>query len=218
VGIVYLAALIFGAGTILLQLVLSGSGDADAADGSEIDTTADADASSDGAESGADGEHAGHGGHGHAADGAILPLFLSLRFWVYLALTFGLVGTLLTYLDLAGRITTLFLSLGTGLLTGFAASFIFSALLRNDLSSGAGGNEALGQVGRVLIPCARGRRGKVRLELRGQTLDFLATTDEESLEQGALVLVEEVRGDAVHVSRVPPDFLPPPSDLPRLSS
>ena len=76
VGVLYLAALIVGAGTLLLQLF--GSGDADA--GQDLDhAAADADADAD----------AG-GGHAHGVSGFV-PIFLSLRFWTFGLLAFGLV-------------------------------------------------------------------------------------------------------------------------------
>jgi len=51
----------------------------------------------------------------------------------------------------------------------------------------------------VLVECGRGRTGKVRLSLKGQTVDALATTDEETIAAGAEVVVAEVRDMVVHV-------------------
>jgi membrane protein implicated in regulation of membrane protease activity len=88
------------------------------------------------------------------------------------------------------------------------ASWTFRALAGADTtSSSAEANDAVGQVGRVLVPCTRGQKGKVRIELRGQTLDLIATTDDEELASGSCVLVEEMRGMTAHVSRAPADFL-----------
>src|SRR5262245_29149243 len=79
-GIVYLAALILGGGTILLQLLAGGDGH-------------------DGAD--ADGDHGDQGGHGGHGDAGLVPIFLSLRFWTFGLLGFGLAGSLLHYLGLA---------------------------------------------------------------------------------------------------------------------
>jgi membrane protein implicated in regulation of membrane protease activity len=202
VGIVYLAALVIGAGTILLQLLISGDdGHADATvEGADLDLDAD-------------------GGHAHAATDAsgVLPIFLSLRFWTFGLLAFGLAGALLYYLELASAPFTAVLALALGLGSGFFASWVFRALVRADLTSGGTGADAIGQVGRMLLPCGRERRGKVRVELRGQILDFVATTDEDQIPQNALVLIEEIRGETAHVSPAPADFLPPADDKPRLS-
>jgi len=187
VGVLYIAALIVGAGTLSLQLLLAGS------DGHAGVDHHDA------------GVHAGHG------DTGFLPILLSLRFWIYGLLAFGMVGTLLHYLELAGSLLTLIAAIGIGLLSGFVASYSLRLLAASDTSSGAEAADAVGQLGRVLISCRRGERGKVRIELRGQSVDFIATTDEDELEGGARVLVEEVRGGTLHVSRAPAELLLPKS-------
>jgi hypothetical protein len=52
-------------------------------------------------------------------------------------------------------------------------------------------------------------RGKVRIELRGQTIDLLATTDDEVLADGELVMIESLEGSTARVSKAPVEFLPP---------
>jgi len=194
VGVLYLAALVVGLGSIALQLLLGGDADADA------DASGDVHAAS-----GADAHAHGAAGHGEAGVSAI---FLSLRFWTFGLLAFGLAGTLLHYLGLASRGVSAVAAILMGLLCGFAASFTLRVLARADLSSGAQSDDALGRLGKVLVPCSRERRGKIRIELRGQTLDYVASTDDEELVAGESVLVEEVRGNTVHVSRAPRELLP----------
>jgi membrane protein implicated in regulation of membrane protease activity len=191
VGILYLAALVIGGGVLALQLLLGGDSDSDAGAGEVHADTGD-------------GHDTGHA-HGEAG---FLPIFLSMRFWIYGLLGFGMVGAILHYLELAGSLTTPLVAGAVGLLAGFIASWTFRVLARADTSSGAEATDVVGQVGRVLIPCARGSKGKVRIELRGQTLDLIATTDDEELTSGSPVLIEEIRGMTAHVSRAPSDFLP----------
>src|SRR6188768_3751822 len=74
VGVLYLAALILGLGTIMVQLLMGGHGDADGSAGVDHDVDQDVDA-----------HHAG--GHGEV-DHGFLPIFLSLRFWIFGALAF----------------------------------------------------------------------------------------------------------------------------------
>ncbi len=210
-GVVYLAALIFGLGTIALQFVMGGDGDAEAdvdADlGADADLDLDADADVDAGGSGDAGE-AHHTGH-IDKDLGFLPIFLSLRFWTFGLLAFGLTGALLHFLRLASGGITAILASVMFLLAGFLASWSIRALSRAELSSGADRDDAVGQIGRVLLPCDPSRRGKVRIQLRGQTLDLIASTDETALGAGDYVLIEEVRGNGVHVSRAPSEFLPP---------
>lgn len=200
VGILYLAALIVGAGTIGVQLFMGHDTDAGGADmHADFSTDADMDV--------AGGPHldAAHELEGGA--GGFAAIFLSLRFWTFGLLAFGMVGTLLFYLHLASSPVTLVAALAMGLGSGFVASSVFRALKRSSVSSAAEAGDAVGQVGKVLVPCERGGHGKVRLEVRGQSIDYLATTDDESLSDGELVLVEQVEDGTLHVSKAPPDFL-----------
>ncbi|MGE0322199.1 MAG: hypothetical protein AB7K71_10655 [Polyangiaceae bacterium] len=211
-GIFYLAALIVGFGTIALQLLMGGSGDGDTEAGGGGDADADTEAELDHG----DVSHDGEGAHVHA-DGGFLPIFLSLRFWTFSLLAFGLSGSLLHFLDWASSITALIVAVSLGLLSGFGVSWVFRALGRAQTTSGGTARDAVGQVGKVLVPCTKGGRGKVRIELRGQTVDFMVTTDEEALAAGDLVLVEDVdtaggnTSGVLQVSRAPAEYFPPGS-------
>ncbi len=191
-GVLYLAALIVGLGVVGLQFVMGASG-ADA-EGSDLDGDGDQ----------ADGDH--HGGHAHG-DGGVVAVFLSIRFWTFAFLAFGLVGCALHFLSLASPLVTGVVAAMMGLGSGSLASLTFRFLSRTQVSSGAEAADAIGQVGRVLIPIERGKRGKIRIALRGQTVDLLASTDDEKLKDGDLVVVEELRGTTAHVSRASREFL-----------
>jgi len=197
-GTLYLAALIIGLGVLSLSFFMGG-GDADA-DG-DVDAHGDFDA------------HAGADhGHDHAhADASAIAIFLSLRFWTFGLLAFGLVGTILHYLHLAGPVVTPIAAALMGLGSGFMAVYTFRLLDRTQSTSGAEASDAIGQVGRVLVPIERGKRGKIRIVVRGQSVDLLATTDDERLRDGDEVVVEEIRGTTAHVSRATDPFLPPKS-------
>jgi membrane protein implicated in regulation of membrane protease activity len=192
VGILYLAALIIGLGTIGVQLFMSGDGDTDSTD-------VDADVDS------AGGKDVPH------ADAGFIPILLSLRFWTFGLMAFGMVGSLLHFFRLASGAITPFVAIGLGLLSGFFASWVFRALAQADTTSGANSRDAVGQVGKVLVPPHKGGRGKVRIELRGQMQDFLLETEEDALQAGDLVLVEDVRENVLQVARAPKEFLPPKS-------
>lgn len=183
-GALYLAALVFGLGTLLLQLVMSGHGDADASH--DLDAHPDA----------------GHGDASHVAVATIL----SLRFWTFGLFGFGMVGALLWFVVQAPATLGLVLAVGMGLASGALASWLMGALPRSSHNSGAESKDALGRVGRVLVPVAAGSRGKVRLELKGQSIDFLASTDDAELPAGTTVVVVELRGEVLHVSRAPDEL------------
>ncbi len=208
-GILYLAALIVGLGTIALQLF--GAGDhaatADVDVGGDVDVDADADADAD-AHAGVVHEPAVQGDHG------IAPIFLSIRFWTFALMAFGLSGTLMHYLDLAHSAIVLGVAVALGLVSGFGASLTFRALAQAEANSGADSDEAVGQVGKVLVPLGKNARGKVRVEIKGQSVDLIATTDDDRIDAGQLVLVEEMRESTAHVSPAPPELVPPKREPP----
>jgi membrane protein implicated in regulation of membrane protease activity len=126
-------------------------------------------------------------------------------------LAFGLVGTILHFLRLAGGLVTPIAAGLMGLASGFLAVYTFRVLDRTQVSSGAAASDAIGQVGRVLVPTERGKRGKIRIDVRGRSVDLLASTEDERLRDGDQVVVEEIRGTTAHVSRATDGFLPPKS-------
>ncbi len=201
-GVIYIAALIIGLGVVSLSFFMGAQdgGDGGDLDGGDVDA-GDADAHAD----------VGHGhGHGHDSASAI-AIFLSLRFWTYGLLAFGMVGTILHFLHLAGGLVTPVTATLLGLISGLLATYTFRLLDRTQSTSGAEASDAIGQVGRVLVPIERGKRGKIRIEVRGQSVDLLASTDDERLRDGDQVVVEEIRGTTAHVSRASDSFLPPKS-------
>jgi membrane protein implicated in regulation of membrane protease activity len=188
VGVVYVALLIVGAGVIALQLLLGGH-DADTHDG----------------DAGHHGDTDHHDGAGSAA--GFLAIVSSLRFWTFAAFGSGLTGVLLHYLELAGAGTTLLLALVMGVGLGLVASLAFRLLGKSETSSALESRDAVGVVGRVILPVSKERRGKIRIDVKGQTHDLFATTDETELAPGTSVLIEEQSGDTVRVARAPAEFL-----------
>jgi membrane protein implicated in regulation of membrane protease activity len=177
---VYLAALIVGAGTLLLQAVLGHDADGD------TDLAHDTD-------------------QDHDAGGA--SLLFSARFWIFLSLAFGLSGALLTLFRLAGPTLIFVLAAGSGLLAGLLAAWVIRSLKRGQVSGVPGADEAVGRIAEVLIPCEQGRIGKVRLQLRGQTMDLLARGGDEAIGAGSKVVIEDIEGGIARVSRAPDEIV-----------
>ena len=185
----YLASLVFGLGMFAVQAFsgahADGAAAAGEAPGAELEVAAE------------------HGGVGDWA-----AIVLSLRFYMFAAIAVGIVGVPVTWWELASPVATFVAALGTGLVLGVFATRAWRALQRQTLSSGAEAAELRGQVGRVLVAFEKGRPGKVRLRVRGQIVDFLATTDEARLGAGTAVVVQELNGERVHVCAVPSELLP----------
>ena len=174
---IYLAALVLGLGVILLQFVAPGS---------------DAGGESHGFS--AEPEHP-------SADWGPVAVFLSLRFWSFALLAFGLVATAFTLFDLASHAVTVIVAVPVGLLSGAIAAYSLRYLGRDTVSSGGDSDDVIGKVARVLVALEPGKRGKIRVEARGRTLDFVASTYGESLEVGAQVIVESFSGTTARVTR-----------------
>jgi hypothetical protein len=220
----YLAALIFGLGLFAVQMLASGdagqhgtpglpepggnptgglsaadvhAGVAPVVDGHFVDAH------------GIDGPFVDvHAGHAPPGLHSWVGIFTSLRFYMFAAIGLGVVGVPVTALGKSSPGLTLAVALLTAFGVGTLASLGFRMLGRETLSSGATEEELVGHVGRVLVACEKGRRGKVRLTVRGQTLDFVATTDEARIEPAMAVIVESVLEGRVHVCAAPSELLP----------
>jgi len=168
--LLYGLALVLGGGTLLVQLLTGGHHDA-------------------------------HGGHGLAIDhhSAAGPGILSTRSLTFALFAFGLVGGPLHSLGLARPRVALFVALVAALATAWLVSTAFRVIGDPEASGSAALHEAKGQPARVLLECGRASRGKVRLSLRGQIVDMMATTDAEHIPAGSEVLIQEVHDDLAHV-------------------
>ena len=180
--LLYLLALILGGGLLFVQLVSGGHHDG--------------------------GNHFGHiGGHDHlggpdhhAEQG---PGVLSMRSVTYGLFAFGFVGTSLHGLRLAGEPA----ALAVAAVAAAGVTLGVGTTLRSLGDPAASGEAALvearGRSGRVLVPLSRDQRGKVRVQIKGQTVDLLATTSGGELKAGQEVVVLDVRGDVAEVVAAP---------------
>src|SRR5690606_3321950 len=75
--------------------------------------------------------------HAGGLETGFLPIFLSLRFWVFGLLAFGMVGSVLHFVDLAGPLLTAGVAVVMGFSSGTLASWVFRALTSQHISSGA---------------------------------------------------------------------------------
>jgi hypothetical protein len=135
------------------------------------------------------GKDTDHGAHGGEASLGWAP-FASLRFWVFFLAFGGGAGYALDTLEgnevIAG--------VGAGVV-GWAAGAIAVAVIRmvskQSASSEVGGAELVGTTGTLVLPVGPGRPGKVRVDVKGRTEDFVANIvdDGEELPTGASVLV-----------------------------
>lgn len=193
VMLIYLYLFAFGLGGVLLL----GSifvGDKDTGDGG-----GDGDAPS-------QAEHFDHGvGEDHGALAGLFTAFFSLRFWMFFLAFFGLTGLVLDGLDLVESPTAaLIAAIGMGLFTGQGTVAVFRKLSHSETSTAASSVDYIGRSGRVLVGFAPGDLGKVRLTLKGTTVDVLATTEEErGFASGEEALVIAMNDTTAVVARAP---------------
>jgi membrane protein implicated in regulation of membrane protease activity len=168
----YLIALILGGGFLFLQLVLGG-GDHDV----HVHGLGAGDA------------HPGHG-----------PGLLSTRSLTFGLAAFGLVGAPLHILHILPPTLALTFAVAAAAAAVVASALAFRRLGDPAASGAVSLNEVVGREARVLLACARDQTGKVRVELGGQVVDLLATTDAASIEPGTVVRVVDVRDEVAHVA------------------
>ncbi|GMA16096.1 hypothetical protein E5F05_08910 [Deinococcus metallilatus] len=145
----------------------------------------------------------GLGGHGldHAADTdhpdtGDLASWLSLRSLVSFAAFFGLAGVVGGAAGLSG-LGRLVVALVTGLAVGGFTAFAFRlARSRGEVSAAAG--RLAGRTGKVLVPPAPDRPGKVALTVAGQIEHLLARSD-DPLHAGDAVIVIGVEAGVLDV-------------------
>jgi membrane protein implicated in regulation of membrane protease activity len=185
----YVAALVAALGAFAIQFF---SGGHDAGGGDH--------------DAGAGGHDATHGdGSDQAHEASAWSLVASVRFWSFALLAFGMVGTALTLLQLAGVTVTTVIATASGLGSGFFAAGVIRRLSSRPSSSHAGAKDVVGRVGRVIVPLVPGGLGKVRVDIKGAAVDYVARCN-ETVGAGEAVIVEESEEGEVVVSRAPKEL------------
>jgi len=200
---VYLFSLIVGGVLLGASILLGGDHDSDA--DLDVDADADLDLDADAAAHGdADLTHAHGDVGGHGSLDFFLWTFRSIRFWTFFLAFFGMAGLALTWLGLVESwMLTLGLSIGVGSLTGFGAAAVLRMLASDDSGAVASSDDYVGKTVRVIVPVEKDGTGKVRVSLRGNTVDVLATTDEDqSFSSREEAMIIEMDGTRARIARV----------------
>ena len=118
---------------------------------------------------------------------------------------FGLTGLTLDGLDLVESSgLALVFAVAMGLVTGLVTVTVFRHLSSSETSTAASAADYVGKSGRVLVGFGAGGLGKLRLTLKGTTVDVLATSDEERpFMPGEEALVIQLNDTTAVVARLP---------------
>ena len=201
----YLFSVIVGGVLLASSILLGGhedadldAGDADADLDLDLDGDADVDADVE-ADGGLDKDI---GGHGDIS--GFLFLFLSLRFWIFFLAFFGLTGLTLTMLDLVGsQWVGLALAIGMGLGTGLGATSLIRMLGTETSGKAVTSKDYIGKTARVVVPFGSEGVGKVRVDIKGSSVDLLATgLEDEDYDGKEEVLIVEMDGPRARVARL----------------
>ena len=133
--------------------------------------------------------------HGDAGDGGfgigIAPV-TSLRFWVFLFAFGGGAGYALTKMG-SSEVVAALGALGVGWAAGAIAVVVVKKISKDSVSSGVETTELVGLTGTLTLPVGPGKPGKVRVDIKGRSEDFVASLVEDGAElpTGAQVLIVE---------------------------
>jgi hypothetical protein len=130
----------------------------------------------------------------------------SFKFYTFALAFFGLTGVVFSMLGLWANPTGVFaLSLVMGLVSGLGVAF---ALHRVNVGSGGGGvteRDYVGASGKIVLPLRSGKRGKIKMRIKGRTIEMLAESADDDivldLDEDCFVLgVEDGIAKVVHPS------------------
>ena len=132
-----------------------------------------------------------HGGHAHDGDAGFgwAPI-ASLRFWVFLLTFGGGAGLALEGLGSSQAVAAAG-ALGIGWAAGAIAVTVIRSLTRHSVSSELSAADLIGITGTLVLPVGPGKPGKVRVDIKGRTEDYVANIVDDGLElpSGTPVLI-----------------------------
>lgn len=191
----YILCAILGGG--LVAASLAGAFD----HGAGFDGSADANANA--------GSNANHSGdHGvHGISWLALPIF-SMQFWIFSVAAFGLIGSILSATGAGATGSRFAAAMFGGLTTGLLVWLVFRLTARVNKHEVASAQRFSGERATVTVAIRPNAPGKIRVQLQGQVVEVLASTDSGvELLAGSQVFVLGMSG--VYADVVPYDSVMP---------
>ena len=186
--VLYVVALGIG-GTLVAASLLLGGNDHDIDTDADFDTEFDADVDVDvdvDADADVDADHdidhdVSHAdGVGMDAVMAWLP-FMSMRFWTFFLAFFGLTGAALTLAEaIDDRVIIAIIAGVIGYGSGVTVVSAIRKLRKDHVDSSVGESDYVGATGVIMISVGKDKTGKVRVEMKGRTVELLAQTEDDA--------------------------------------
>ena len=126
---------------------------------------------------------------------------VSMRFLTYFVGTLGIFGLALTWFSGLSSIAVGWWSVGSALLIGYGGSLLFRYLRAEGETSGVTTHDYIGALGHAVVTVRGSQPGKVRVCIKGDTLDLIALSEgEKQIEKGEEIVIVGLEGDRVRVA------------------
>lgn len=172
----------------------------------DVDADADFDVDADGDfDLDADAEHGYDGDIEVNVSRRFNPL-TSFKFYTFALAFFGLTGVIFTLLGLMDSVAGVFaLSLIIGLISGLGVAYVLHRVNTGTGGEGVTERDYVGASGQVVLPVGSGKRGKVRMQIKGRTIEMLAESADDEVvldfnEECFVLGVEDGVAKVVHPS------------------
>jgi membrane protein implicated in regulation of membrane protease activity len=127
--------------------------------------------------------------------------FVSMRFLTYFVGIFGIFGLVLTWFSELGPTSVALFSALVAFVLGYGGSLLFRYLKVEGETSGVTEHDYVGVLGRTLVGIRPSQPGKVRVSIKGDTLDLIALSEgEKEIAAGEEIVVVGLEGDRVRVA------------------
>ena len=127
--------------------------------------------------------------------------FVSMRFVTYFVGIFGIFGLLLTWFSNLGPTGVALFSALTALVLGYGGALLFRYLKVEGETSGVTEHDYIGALGLALVAIKGAQPGKVRVSIKGDTLDLIALSEgEKEIAKGEEIVIVGLEGNQVRVA------------------
>ena len=126
--------------------------------------------------------------------------FTSIRFWTFGSCFFGLTGVVLSHFTTLAPVTIASFAVAMGIVCGTAMVWALRLLQFSQSDSMVRNADIIGLSATVEIPFDATSKGKVRLNVKGSGIDFVAFTEEtQGFQKGEKVFIVGIKNNQLWV-------------------